>query len=485
MPAPVAFQPRAILGGVESFFEAVNESFRSEALPALIEYVSIKSLSPAFDPNWEANGEIERALAHIAAWAESRPIPGIEVRASRIEGITPALVVEIPAAHGGSGTVLMYGHMDKQPATAPWANGTHPFEAVVADDSVFGRGAADDGYALFAALTGLGEIISRGLPSPRCVVVIEASEESGSPDLDAHVEALAPELGDVGLVVCLDSGGLDFERLWVTTSLRGNLVLTLDVEVLAHGVHSGSAGGVVPSSFRILRSLLDRVEDAATGEILPRFLNADIPEFHRERAAALDEELKDPLSRAFPAVGGMELMGAAGAERILAQTWRPSLAFTGIEGVPDIASGGNVLRPRTKAKISLRLPPTVDAAVAQEKLVQLLASDAPYGAKVVVEAEAPAQGWVAPDPRAWLAEALDAASRDGFGRPAGYCGEGGSIPFLATLGTRFPDAQFVATGVLGPGSNAHGPDEALRIPAAVGVSVAVAHLAATAARMLR
>ncbi len=469
---------------MESFFDAVNESFRSHALPALIEFVSIKSLSPAFDPAWQSSGEIERALAHLAVWAESRPLPGISVRASRIEGLTPALVVEIPAANGGSGTVLMYGHMDKQPATAPWANGTDPFEAVVAEDSVFGRGVADDGYALFAALTGLGAVISRGLPSPRCVVLIEASEESGSPDLDAHVEVLAPELGDVGLVVCLDSGGLDFERLWVTTSLRGNLVVTVDVEVLAHGVHSGSAGGVVPSSFRILRSLLDRVEDASSGEILPGFLNVEIPEFHREQALALDQELHDPLSRAFPAVEGMELMGAGGAERILAQTWRPSLAFTGIEGVPDIASGGNVLRPHTKAKVSLRLPPTVDAAEAQEELVRLLASDPPYGAKVRVEAEAPAQGWVAPDPTGWLAEALDDASRDGFGRPAGYCGEGGSIPFLATLGVRFPAAQFVATGVLGPGSNAHGPDESLHIPAAVGVSVAVAHLAAAAARTL-
>ena len=472
------------LEGVESYFDAVNDAFRTHALPALVEYVSIKSLSPAFDPEWAANGEIERAMAHLAVWAETRPIPGISVRASRIEGITPALVVEIPAANGGSGTVLMYGHMDKQPATAPWANGTDPFEAVVAGDAIFGRGVADDGYALFAALTGVAELHSRGIPSPRCVVLIEASEESGSPDLDAHVEALAPWLGEVGLVVCLDSGGLDFERLWVTTSLRGNLVVTVDVEVLDYGVHSGSAGGVVPSSFRILRSLLERVEDSTSGEILPSFLNADIPEFHRRQAEALDRELGDPLAHAFPAVEGLRLMGASGADRLLAQTWRPSLAFTGIEGVPDIPSGGNVLRAHTKGKISLRLPPSVDAAAAQQALVRLLSADTPHGARVTVEAEAPAQGWVAPEPGGWLAEALDQASRDGFGRPAGYCGEGGSIPFLATLGARFPGAQFVATGVLGPGSNAHGPDESLRIPAAVGVSVAVAHLVAAAATIL-
>ncbi len=467
--------------GVESFFDAVNDSFRTHALPALAEYVSIKSLSPAFDPEWAVHGEIDRAMAHLAAWAEACPIPGITVSASRIEGITPALVVEIPAAHGGTGTVLMYGHMDKQPASAPWANGSDPFKAVVAGDSIFGRGVADDGYALFAALTGVAELHQRGIPSPRCVVLIEASEESGSPDLDAHVEALAPWLGEVGLVVCLDSGGLDFERLWVTTSLRGNLVVTIDVEVLEYGVHSGSAGGVVPSSFRILRSLLERVEDSATGAILPAFLNAEIPEFHRRQAEALDRELDDPLAQAFPLVEGMQLMGASGAERLLAQTWCPSLAFTGIEGVPDIPSGGNVLRARTKGKISLRLPPSVDAPAAQRALVELLSADPPYGARVTVEAEAPAQGWVAPEPGGWLADALDQGSRDGFGRPAGYCGEGGSIPFLATLGARFPNAQFVATGVLGPGSNAHGPDESLRIPAAVGVSVAVAHLVAAAA----
>ncbi len=466
---------------MSSFFSQADISFRSRAVPTLLDYVRIKSLSPAFDPRWEQTGEIAKAMDLIKSWAEGADIPGLSARVSSLKGRTPALVIEVPGTRADLGSVLIYGHLDKQPAVGPWLHGDDPFEAVVVQDAIFGRGVADDGYSCFAAITGVEVLSAEGKDYPKVVILIEASEESGSPDLEYHLEEIQGDLKDLRLVVCLDSGGLDFERLWVTSSLRGNLVVTIDVKVLEQGVHSGSAGGVVPSSFRILRSLLSAIEDAETGRILPEWLNSEIPDLYVDRSVELDQQLNDPLAKAFPSVAGLKLMGESGSERILNQTWRPSLALTGIEGIPDVQSGGNVLRSHTKAKISLRIPPDVDAEKSLEKLVELLESQSSEGAEVIVQTEAPAQGWLAPEPIAWVKEALDSASLEAFSRPVGFCGEGGSIPFLSTLGSKFPLAQVVATGALGPGSNHHGPDESLRIPMAVAVSAAVAHLLSNAA----
>ncbi len=465
---------------MSTFLSQVNESFRSRAIPTLLEYVGIRSLSPAFEPEWEKVGEIERAIDLIKSWVEGAEIPGLTTRVSRLKGKTPALVVEVPGTREGLGSVLVYGHLDKQPAEGPWSNGDDPFSAVLVQDAIFGRGVADDGYSCFAAITGLEVLAKEGKDYPRVVVLIEASEESGSPDLEYHLEAIEKDLQDLRLVLCLDSGGLDFERLWVTSSLRGNLVVTIDVKVLEQGVHSGSAGGVVPSSFRILRSLLSELEEASTGKVLPEWLNSEIPSLYVDRAIELDRQLDDPLAKAFPVVAGLNLLGRSGSDRILNQTWRPALALTGIEGIPEVHSGGNVLRSHTKAKISLRIPPNVDAEEALKKLVELLEGQPAEGAQVVVEVESPAQGWLALEPTDWVREALDAASMEAFSRPAGFCGEGGSIPFLATLSSKFPHAQVVATGALGPGSNHHGPDESLRIPMAVAVAGAVAHLVSNA-----
>jgi acetylornithine deacetylase/succinyl-diaminopimelate desuccinylase-like protein len=459
-------------------FDSIDRRFRSRGIELLESFVSIRSLSPAFDPLWREHGEISRALDLFGTWASTLEIPGLRWRRSDISGRTPALVVEIPPSsqRESSGGVLIYGHLDKQPASAPWHEDTDPFVATRSGDLLYGRGVVDDGYSLPCALLALESLAQAGLEYPRTTVIIEASEESGSPDLDAHIDALMSLLGDVELVICLDSGGLDDRRLWVTTSLRGNLVLTVDVEVLQHGVHSGSAGGVVPSSFRIMRQILDRLEDSTTGEVIPDFLRPSIPSSVLEHALELANDLDDPLARAFPIVDGLVLDGSSGEERIVRQTWGPSVAYTGVDGMPPLKDGGNVLRPHTTVKISLRLPPTIEAASAQESLVDLLSSDPPSGSRVTVRAETPANGWVAPPFSRLVAGALEEGSRAGFHELPGFCGEGGSIPFLSTLVDRFPHAQVVATGALIPGSNAHGPDESLQISTAVGVCTAVAHL---------
>lgn len=453
--------------------------FETEALATLCEYTTIECLSPDFDREWETHGAIEQALGLFAGWASTRPIPRARVSTSRAGDSTPALVVDIPATSPDSaGTVLIYGHLDKQPPLGNWSPGLDPFTPVRRGDRLFGRGTADDGYALFAALLAIEEVLAAGESLPHCVVLIEASEESGSPDLDAHLDALSEDLGPVELVICLDSGALDFERLWVTSSLRGNVVANVRVDVLTQGVHSGDAGGVVPSSFRILRQLLDRIEDATSGQVLIPDLDVQPPNHLMAAAAQVANELGDPLANAFPCVPGLELMGRDGTDRLLRQSWSPALAVTGLEGAPPLRDAGNVLRASTSARLSLRTPPSVDAAHATTTLVRLLQADPPAGATITVEPGHPAQGWVSPTPERWLVDALDRASLAAFGTSAGSMGEGGSIPFLASLGQRFPNSQFLVTGVLGPGSNAHGPDESLHLPTAAGVMAAVASVVA-------
>ena len=456
--------------------DTVEKTFLDDALPALSEYVTIPCLSPAFDEAWEHHNAIENAIEYFAAWAGTRDIPGLHVSISRLSNKTPILLISIPAQGNGVGKTLLYGHLDKQPPLGKWTDGLDPYIPVLRDDRLFGRGTGDDGYAMFSALIAIETMAQSGRSYGECVILIEASEESGSPDLDAHLDAEGHVLDGIDFVVCLDSGALSYDRLWMTTSLRGNIVAIVRVDVLERGVHSGEAGGVVPSSFRVLRQLLDRVEDASSGEILIDALCARPPAHALSQAAILSREMNDPLSRHFPTVPGLQLMGRDGADHLIRQSWSASLSVTGIEGIPSIAEGGNVLRSSTTAKLSVRLPPTVNAEHAQNVLVRVLESDPPSNATITVKTEQAAQGWLAPEPAAWLGDALEEGSMLGFGHGHGSLGEGGSIPFLATLGQRFPDAQFLATGVLGPDSNAHGIDESLHLPAAIGITTALVHI---------
>jgi len=459
----------------------IGATWERDVLPALSEYTTVECLSPAFAPDWAVTGELRRAADLLAAWCAARPVPGLRAEVVQAPGLTPVLVVEAPAVAGVTGTVLVYGHLDKQPPQGAWREGLGPYRPVRRGDLLFGRGTADDGYSVFAALSALEALAAGAAPRPRVVVLIEGSEESGSPHLPEYLERLAPRVGRPDLVVCLDSGCLTYDRLWLTDSLRGNLVADIRVDVLTEGVHSGLAGGIVPSSFRLLRRLLSRIEDEATGRILLPELVAEIAAGHGANLEAVAAEFPGAVGVDLPTVPGLVLEQSSDAERLVAKAWAPALAVTGIAGIPPVGDAGNVLRPSTQAKVSLRLPPTVDAAAAGEALVRALTADPPSGARVTVELDTPADGWVAPDPEPWVAAALEESSRATFGRPPSGYGEGGTIPFLAELGRRYPGTPLVATGVLGPGSNAHGPNEALHLPMARAVSAAVAHLVAAAA----
>jgi acetylornithine deacetylase/succinyl-diaminopimelate desuccinylase-like protein len=455
----------------------LDELWTTEAVPLLHEYISIPALSPMFDAEWKQAGHLDRATLLLSDWARSRTIAGLKVSTHTLSGRTPVIVCEISPFGGGSParTVLLYGHLDKQPAMTGWRAELGPWKPVLEGERLYGRGGADDGYAIFSALSAIEAVQASGGSHDRCVVLIEASEESGSPDLIAHVDALAATIGSPSLVVCLDSGCLDYDRLWVTTSLRGLAGGVLRVDVLKEGVHSGGASGVVPSSFRIMRQLLDRVEDAKTGAVLIDACHVPIPEFRVVEAQRTAGETA-PLSNEFPLFGTTRPMTEDAVEQILARTWRPTLSVTGADGIPPTAIAGNVLRPFTSLRLSFRLPPTASSKPALEQIQRALTENPPYGAHVELLASEAADGWHAPAFAPWLHEALERTSNNLFGQGYRAFGEGGSIPFMAMLQQRFPDSQFFVTGVLGPRSNAHGPNEFLHIPTARRVSAAVAQI---------
>jgi len=407
-----------------------------EIVPVLEEYIRIPNKSPIFDPDWESHGHMERAVELISGWIREQGVDGLELSVHRLPGRTPVVLADVPATDPSiTGTVLLYGHLDKQPEMTGWFEGFGPWEPRRNGDRLYGRGAGDDGYAAFAALTAIRAVRDRGGSHARCIVLIEASEESGSPDLPAHVEALARDigngraLGDIDLVVCLDSGCSDYERLWVTTSLRGLVGFDLRVDVVTEGIHSG-ASGVVPSSFRVLRALLSRLEDEDTGRVLLPELHADIPPERVEQARAVASILGDELAREYPLAGGTRLQTDDAVEQVLAQTWRPALSVTGLAGAPAPQDAGNVLRPYTTAKLSMRLPPTTDEHRALDVMTKVLTEDPPSGAQVTVSGREAGPGWDAPATATWLAAAVDEASHAHSGNPPGALGIGGSIPFL-------------------------------------------------------
>jgi acetylornithine deacetylase/succinyl-diaminopimelate desuccinylase-like protein len=461
----------------------VDTMWDREITPTLTDYIRIPNKSPAFEPDWAKLGHMDRAVDMFAAWArvKLKELPGATLSVERLPGRTPLILIEVPGARGAD-TVLLYGHLDKQPEMTGWAEGKGPWVPVLEGDKLYGRGGADDGYAMFGALSALLALKQQNTPHARAVVIIEASEESGSPDLPYYIDALAERIGPVSLVVCLDSGCGDYERLWLTTSLRGLVGGTLRVDVLEEGVHSGDASGVVPSSFRILRQLLNRLDNPDTGDVSLEALRAPIPQERIAQAKIAAAAVGDQVYAKFPFVDGMRPVQGDLAELVLNRTWRPALSVTGLAGAPAPGGAGNVLRPFTEAKLSMRLPPTLDARAAAQAMKQTLEAEPPYGARVSFTLDEPGSGWNAPKTQPWLEQALEAASRAAWGKPMAMMGEGGSIPFMGMLGRKFPEAQFVVTGVLGPASNAHGPNEFLHIPTGKRVSETVAHVLAAHAQ---
>ena len=464
-----------------------------EIVPAITNYIAIPAKSPMFDADWAANGHIERVITDAARWVESKQVAGLKLEVVRIEGRTPVIFFEVPATKAGGNeadapTICLYGHLDKQPEFNGWRNDLGPWTPKYVDGLLYGRGSADDGYAVYASITAIMALDRLGIPRPRCVGIIESCEESGSFDLPAYLDVLRPRLGQVSLVVCLDSGAGNYDQLWLTTSLRGMVSGVLRVEILTEGVHSGDSSGLVPSSFRVLRQVLDRLEDSQTGELLPQSFHCEIPAERIEQTRATAAILGNEIWKRFPWACGADGLAVLPTttdptQALLNRTWKPTLSVTGADGFPELKNAGNVLRPYTAFKLSLRLPPLIDGNAAAMRLKTLLEDNAPYNAKVTFSADGRAgaqgaTGWNAPGLAPWLETALNSASQAHYGAPCGYIGQGGTIPLMSMLQQGFPAAQMMVCGVLGPKSNAHGPNEFLHVPYGKKLTAAVAQVMA-------
>ncbi len=441
--------------------DSIHGQWQTTILDRLQAYVRIPNKSPMFDPDWERNGYMDAAAQLIADWCSTQPIPGMRVDVRRLPGLTPIVLVDVPGELPDC--VLMYGHLDKQPEFTGWLPGLSPWEPVIRDGKLYGRGGADDGYAAFSSLAAITALKEQKIPLPRCVVLIEASEESGSIHLPAHLRALGDSLGTPSLVVCLDAEACNYDQVWCTTSLRGNLIGELHVRVLNEGVHSGMGTGIAATPFRIAQQLLARLENPITGDLLLDELQITVPADRHAQLVAAAKVLGPAVAAKMPFAPGVQPVSNDPIELLINSTWRATLAVTGADGLPPIQSAGNVLLPEIALKLSLRLPPTCDPARAGAAVKAVLERDPPYGAQVRFTGAGGAAGWNAPPFTPWLEESISEASRKVFGREAVHVGSGGTIPFMGMLGERFPTTQFFVTGVLGPQSNAHGPNEFLHL----------------------
>jgi len=458
----------------ERLKNTINNFWDNQIIPTLVDYIKIPNKSPAFDSNWKTNGHMDRALSLATKWTKKHLPLGAELIIKESVGKTPLIMIDVPGKR--SGNVLMYGHLDKQPEMEGWDEDKGPWKPLLVKNKLYGRGGADDGYALFASLCAIKALQEENVSLPRILVLIEFSEESGSPDLPHYISLHSKRIGSPNLVVCLDSGVGDYKRFWTTTSLRGLIGARLRVDVLKEGVHSGGASGYVPSSFRIARQILSRIEDQNSGEILLNELTTNIPKHRIKEAENFVNVLGDSLEKEFPWKGQMLPSTDDKVEGVLRRTWMPALSVVGAGGLPKPNNAGNVLRPYTELQLSIRIPPEVDHLKAQSVVEKTIKTAPPYNSIISVDFEEAAAGWNAPKTAPWLLKAMNVASMAFFNKQASSLGEGGTIPFMAMLGKQFPEAQFVITGVLGPNSNAHGPNEFLHISYAKKLTACVASI---------
>ena len=366
----------------EKLQHSLNQFWDNEITPSLIEYIKVPNKSPAFDPDWEKAGHMDTVLKQAVSWTDKHRPKESTLHVKKLPGRTPLILLEIPGEREGN--ILMYGHLDKQPEMKGWEKGLGPWKPVLRDEKLYGRGGADDGYALFASIGIVKSLKEQHVKLPRIVILIEFCEESGSPDLPYYIDEHKGIVGDVDLVVCLDSGAGNYEQFWSTVSLRGMIACELRADVLTEGVHSGSASGLVPSSFRILRQLISRIEDEVTGKIKIQELHSKVPS-HRIKEIEKMVETLNENPESFPWHKELEPSTNHPIKGMMNRTWEPTLSIVGVDGLPSMKDGGNVLRPFTALKLSFRLPPDIDCHIAMDKVNKVLTENTPYNACISID----------------------------------------------------------------------------------------------------
>lgn len=455
---------------LQSLMSRSDEIWEDSILPSLSEFIEIKALSPLFEPKWAEIGELDKTIDLFCNWLDDQGILGMKYETHRIDGKSPVLLVTVDGT--GPGEVIFYSHLDKQPSKPElWSDGLHPLKAVRRDPWLYGRGTIDDGYGGYLCATSVRLLQEAGIPHPRCTFLIETCEESGSFDLPPYLDALTGELGNPDMIVVMDSGGPDYDHIWMTEALRGLVSGTLSVKVSHEGIHSGNSGGSIPSSFRIIRELLDRVEDSKTGEVLIPEMHVEIGEDVQDKAKALAEVVGGSIWEQFPTVDTLVPVASTTEEMIIAMNWEPTLCVIGVDGIPPVQVAGNVLRTNTDLKLSFRIPPGVDSEGVISIVKEILEDEPPFGAEVSFTPDSCADGFHAPPLQGKVRDAIHESSLSLTGLPPLATWTGGTIPFMAMMQRKYPEAMFLCTGASGPGNNAHGPDEKLHIPSSKRLTV--------------
>ena len=437
----------------------VNKFWDTSILPALSEYIRIPCVSPSLDVGWEKKGHIMRAAKFLEQWAKAQKIPGLKSKILKLPGKSPVLYIEIPGS--GKNTVVFYGHLDKMPESGKWAEGLSAWKPVIKNNWLYGRGAVDDGYAFFSYIAAIKNLEAQKIPYNRCVLIIEACEESSSYDFPFYLKKLRSLIGKTELMICLDVAAGDYKKLWLTSALRGIVKATLTVKVLNEPVHSGTASGMIPSSFRVMRQLLSRLEDPITGKILLKSCHTKIPTEQKRAIKDLVKVAGKTIYTSFPMVKGLRPVSQNLSELLLNRCWRPALSITGAGGLPSLQEAGNVVRPETTLFLSLRIPPFCKPAKILHDLEKLFTHNPPYGATVIFKPIAASAGWANKKIATWLHHELHKVSKTYFGANMLQIGEGGSIGVIPMLNEAFPKAQVILTGVMGQETNEHAPNEKL------------------------
>jgi acetylornithine deacetylase/succinyl-diaminopimelate desuccinylase-like protein len=465
----------------------IDEEFESQLIPGLSEFITIPNLSPLFDPDWQTNGHLEKAAKFLISWAKSQGLKNATYELIKEDNRTPLILIEIDdfvledneSNKNKKKTTLIYGHYDKQSHYSDWGIGLSPVKPVINGDWLFGRGAADDGYSLFSAILAVKCIQKQNKTHGRIIILIEGCEESGSIDLLNYLDSNSNKIPtDIDLIISLDSGCLNYERLWLNTSQRGIIIVDIKVQVLEEGVHSGTGSGIVPDSFMIIRNLLDRIEDPSTMKVILKELQIDpIPKNRIEDAQKIAEEMKNDtnLSKNFKLLPGVVPICEDVQELILNNTWRPTVTITGASDLPPHKIAGNILKQSMGVRLSLRLPPSKSCVEASEILCNMITKNPPFNCKIKVKPIYASTGWNVGELSPKLNQALDNSCEEVFGKNYLNYGDGGSNSFMSKLVENYPRSEFLVLGVLGPGSNTHSTNEALNLPYCKKLLAVIAH----------
>ena len=453
----------------KSLKKYVEKQFTTNVLPNLMNFIRIPNLSPFFDPNWDTNGLLLKAANLIVSYANSLNIKNAEINLLQDSPYTPLIFIDVPASRpNDQRTVLFYAHYDKQPHGKGWDEDKSPVDPVIIDGRLYGRGSSDDGYALFSILTVIKACQDYNCPLPRICCIFEGAEESRDTDLKYYFNKLMPVLGqNIVAFIPLDSGCSDYNRLWITNSLRGYMDFDINITTLERESHYGpEASGVIAENLFLLRKIYDGIIDSTNGEFkLEEFKVNEIPQIIQEQMDKEVEVFGDEFIKTIPLYDGVSPLKNDVKELMINNRWKPTINILGVDNCPKKEEGGFGIYPSIKVHLSIRVPPLVDKDKAIESLKNALSANTYFGAQVSLGYYEFGEGAVMGNMANRTIKILNTASKEFFGNESIFSGGGGSIPFITYFQSFYPNADILCTGILGADSHEHGPNENLNIDA--------------------